>query len=93
MKIKFIVAVNLLTVVMLSAFYVFQIIEVSEYDYQIRDYKQELIKLKESLTRLENVYASSSSLANLWPAINDLGFEEVEEIIYVSVEEQTFAAK
>lgn len=93
MKIKFIIAVNLLTVVMLSAFYVFQIIEVSEYDYQIRDYKQELTELKESLTRLENVYASSSSLASLWPAINDLGFEEVEEIIYVSVEEQTFAAK
>lgn len=93
MKIKFIIAVNLLTVVMLSAFYVFQIIEVSEYDYRIRDYKQELTELKESLTRLENVYASSSSLANLWPAINDLGFEEVEEIIYVSVEEQTFAVK
>ncbi len=91
-KLKFIVAVNILALMSLMVFYAMQIVAINEYGYQINNGRVKVAELEESLREMENVYASSSSLAGLWPAINDLELEEVKEINYISINENTFAA-
>jgi hypothetical protein len=91
MKIKFLITIGLLSAMILTGFYAFQIIKINEHHYQIQEYKRELVELEESLNQLENIYAESSSLIDLWPTIDSLDFEEVKEITYISIEEQVFA--
>jgi len=91
-KFKFVIAVNTLALVALMVCYVMQIVTINEYGFQINNGQAKITELRESLREMENVYAASSSLTGLWPMIDDLDLEEVKEITYININEDTFAA-
>lgn len=91
-KFKFIIAINTIALVALMICYAMQVVAINEYGYQINNGRAKITELKESLREMENVYAASSSLAGLWPMIENLDLEEVKEITYININENTFAA-
>lgn len=92
-KLRFFITLNILVALVLMSLYAFQIVRINEYDYQARLYRQQISQLRQSLRDLENIYASSSSLNDLWPMINGLELEEVDEITYISIDDRTFTAQ
>ncbi|HQO27857.1 MAG TPA: hypothetical protein PKX21_02250 [Candidatus Pacearchaeota archaeon] len=92
-KLRLFISLNILAALVLISLYAFQIVRINEYNYQAQLYHQQIVELKQSLHDLENVYASSSSLNDLWPMINELELEEVDEITYISIDDRTFTAQ
>lgn len=92
-KLRLFITINILAVLGLMSLYAFQIVKINEYDYQARLAQKQMASLSQSLREMENVYASSSSLNDLWPMISALELEEVDEITYISVDEKTFTAR
>jgi hypothetical protein len=90
-KLNYILTLNVFLVLILMGFYASQIVSINEYDYEIRGNQRESAQLRQAIRETENVYASSSSLGGLWPMINDLELEEVKEITYINIGEETFA--
>lgn len=91
-KISLAVFVNIMVVLCLIALYAFQIVRLNENDHLIGVYEREIAELRQSLHEMENVYASHSSLSELWPVIHELELEEVREITYINVDASLFAA-
>jgi hypothetical protein len=92
-KLRLFITINVLALLGLMSIYAFQIVKINEYDYQARLAQKQITHINQSLREMENVYASSSSLNDLWPMINNLELEEVDEITYINVDEETFTAR
>lgn len=91
-SLRFFGILSLFLIILLLAFYIFQISDVVSRGYQIQNYQKKLNKLSEETKLLEINSAQINSLGGIEERIQEMGFEKVGKIHYIQILESQIAA-
>ena len=80
-------------VVLLSAFYVFQIIEITRESYLVLDYQEEAQNLLQNNDGLEARFTENKSLNNIESLAQELNYEKIGKIYYIQTIDNVVATK
>lgn len=78
---------------MLVAFYVFQIVQLTQNSYLISAYQEEIEELKKNNGSLRLSLSQDSHFANFEQELKDQGYEEIESIDYLVVSPNAVAVR
>jgi len=84
---------SFISIISLSAFYIFQVNNLAENIYQIKIFQKKLIDLSQEEEALEINLVKGNSLTNLETLTKDFGFEKAEKIHYIEILETQIATK
>jgi len=91
-SLRFIIISNILLIIFLLIFYVFQINSVIKESYLIENYHQKIKSLSEENKNLEITFSHLDSLSNIENLVAGLNFEQTDTIHYIQAD-QSYIAK
>jgi hypothetical protein len=80
-------------VLLLLAFYVFQISKFIYEIYTLRNYQKMVTKISEENKILEVNLVKTSSLSEIIPKVNEMGFEKIKAINYIQVTDDSIVRR
>ncbi len=84
-SLKTILIFSFFSIIILSAFYIFQINLMILKSYQLQNYQKKLNQLQQENQILEINLAQVNSLDNVEKQIENLGFERLDKVYYIQV--------
>lgn len=92
-SLRFLGILSSLLVILLFAFYVFQVSDAVSRGYQLQNYQKRLNQLSEESKLLEINSVQIHSLGSVEKRIQEMGFEKVGKIHYIQILESQIATK
>ena len=80
-------------VVLLSIFYVFQIIQITQESYLVLDYQEEAQNLLQNNEGLQICFTENKSLDNIESLAQELNYEKIGKIHYIQTIDNVVATK
>jgi cell division protein FtsB len=84
---------SFVSIIILLAFYIFQINSVTSEGYLLQNYQKKLNQLRQENKILEINLAQLNSLGSVEKQIERLGFEKVDKVFYIQVLENQIVTK
>lgn len=90
-KIKTAFFLGIILLVCLSIFYVFQTMELAQLSFTMGEYKDKIGEEKNKINYLKMNFEKNGNLANLEEKLVSMGYQEIKNIDYINVPQETFA--